>query len=106
MNIFVGNLPSSVNEAQLLRLFQPFGKISSVKIIMDFATEQSKGFGFVEMEEKEEANAAIKNLNSTNVMGNDIEVSEARPAAEKENAFLIAARNAKAAKSNTQQRRR
>lgn len=106
MNIFVGNLPAALNEAQLLKIFQPFGKVSSAKIIMDFATEQSKGFGFVEMDEREEAMAAIKNLNSTNVMGNDIEVSEAKPAPEKENAFLIAARNAKAAKSNTQQRRR
>lgn len=77
--LFVGSLPYSVTDDQLQALFASFGTIASAKVIFDRDTNRSKGFGFVEFESDEDAKAAIKGLNETEVDGRKIIVSEARP---------------------------
>jgi len=79
MNIYVGNLASNVQEADLETLFSQQGKVQSVKIIQDMYTKVSKGFGFVEMLVKEEAQKALDVLNSFELKGKKIVVNEARP---------------------------
>ena len=79
MNIYVGNLPYSVTEDELRNLFGAFGEVSSANIIADRYTGQSKGFGFVEMPNQQEAEEAIANLNETSVQGRNVKVSQARP---------------------------
>jgi RNA recognition motif-containing protein len=79
MNIYVGNLNPSTNEGHLRELFQPFGKITSVKILMDHGTGLSKCFGFVEMDVRNDGNQAISRLNNMNFMSHFLEVNEARP---------------------------
>ena len=77
MNIFAGSLPYEVTESELEGMFKEFGTVSSVKIITDKYTQKSKGFGFVEMPEEEEAMKAIENLNGKEVGGRNIVVSKA-----------------------------
>ena len=79
MNIYVGNLAQNVQEADLNNLFSQHGKVRSVKIIQDMFTKISKGFGFVEMLVKEEAQKALDVLNTFELKGQKIVVSEARP---------------------------
>jgi RNA recognition motif-containing protein len=79
MNIFVGNLAKEVNDDDLLQEFSVYGKVKSVKVIRDLFTGESKGFGFVEMENKGEAETAIKELNTKDVKGKKLNVNEARP---------------------------
>jgi len=79
MNIYVGNLASNVQEADLETLFSQHGKVESVKIIQDMYTKTSKGFGFVEMQVKEEAQKALDTLNSHELKGKRLVVNEARP---------------------------
>jgi len=79
MNIYVGNLAYRTTEDDLRQLFSQFGEVSSVKIITDRDTGQSKGFGFVEMSNQSEAEAAINNLNETDLGGRNLRVNEARP---------------------------
>ena len=79
MNIYVGNLSTNVHEADLENLFSQQGKVHSVKIIQDMFTKISKGFGFVEMLVKEEAQKALDALNSFELKGKKIVVNEARP---------------------------
>lgn len=79
MNIYVGNLAYRTTEDELRQLFAQFGEVSSVKIITDRDTGQSKGFGFVEMPNQSEAEAAINNLNETDLGGRNLRVNEARP---------------------------
>jgi len=79
MNIYVGNLAPNVEEADLNNLFSQQGKVHSVKIIQDMFTKISKGFGFVEMLVKEEAQKALDVLNSFELKGKNIVVNEARP---------------------------
>jgi len=68
-----------MTEDSIKELFEKFGEVVSVKIIKDRDTERSKGFGFVEMENKEEGEAAIAKLNDTEVEGRNIKVNVARP---------------------------
>ena len=68
-----------MTEAQLTALFEDFGKVTSTKIIKDRETNRSKGFGFVEMSDDEDAKEAIKELNGSEVDGRSIVVNEARP---------------------------
>jgi len=78
--IFVGNLPYATTEQELRELFERGGaKVTSVRIITDFDTGRSKGYAFVEMAAAEEAEAAIRELNSLNLNGRTIVVSPARP---------------------------
>ncbi len=74
MNILVRNLSRDTNEVELKRLFSTFGKIASLNIVVDGATGESKGFGFVDMPNKEEAIKAIKELNDTILKGEKIRV--------------------------------
>ncbi len=83
MNIFVGNLSRQVAEADLKKLFEPFGEITSVNVIKDKFSGESRGFGFVEMAKKEEAEAAMKELNGKEVEGQQLIVNEARPKADR-----------------------
>ena len=78
MNIYVGNLPFSTTEADLREAFERFGAVDSASIIVDRHTNQSRGFGFVEMANAEEAKAAIEGLNGTDMSGRTLRVNEAR----------------------------
>lgn len=82
MDIFVAKLSSETTADHIKELFSQYGKVSSTKLIMDRETGMSKCYGFVEMEDEAEGNAAIEHLNDTNYMGNYIVVkkSEPRPA--------------------------
>jgi RNA recognition motif-containing protein len=77
--LYAGNLSYNISEEELRNVFTPFGEVLSVKIITDAATGRSKGFGFVEMANNDEADKAIAGVNGTNVMNRAINVSEARP---------------------------
>ena len=79
MNIFVAKLSYNTKENQLRGIFEKYGEVSSVKIIMDHVSGRSKGFGFVEMPEDEEAKSAIKALNNTELDNRNIVVKESRP---------------------------
>jgi len=79
MNIYVGNLPYNVTEEELKEAFSKFGEVSSVNVITDKYSGQSKGFGFVEMEKNSEAEEAIKALNESSLKGRDIKVNQAKP---------------------------
>lgn len=82
-NIFVGNLDFNTGEDDLRRVFEPYGQVDRVSIMTDRATGRSRGFGFVEMTNTEEGDKAITGLNGTQVGGRTINVSEARPKAER-----------------------
>jgi len=77
--LYVGNLSYTVKDDQLQQLFSQAGTVTSVKIIIDHATNRSKGFAFVEMSSDEEAQKAIQNFNETEFEGRKIIVNEARP---------------------------
>lgn len=78
--LFVGNLPYATTEEELHQLFtQAAGSVKSVRIITDFDTQRSKGYGFVEMQTPEEAERAIRELNGRDLGGRSLVVSEARP---------------------------
>lgn len=79
MNIYVGNLSRDVSEAELREAFQAFGEIQSCNIIKDKFTGESRGFGFVEMPNKDEAEKAIAALNGKDMKGRNLTVNEARP---------------------------
>jgi RNA recognition motif-containing protein len=79
MNIYVGNLPYSVVEEDLREIFEEYGEVASVKIISDKLTGRSKGFGFVEMDDDQEAQKAIEELNNADLSGRNIKVNESRP---------------------------
>ena len=83
MNIYVGNLPYSMNDGDLESLFTEFGAVQSAKVIFDRETDRSKGFGFVEMEDSEAGQAAIDALNDADVEGRPLRVNEARPREER-----------------------
>jgi RNA recognition motif-containing protein len=79
MNIYVGNLSFDVTEQDLRKAFEAFGEVASANIISDKFTGQSKGFGFVEMSAKEQAQAAIAGMNGKEMKGRALNVNEARP---------------------------
>lgn len=79
MNIYVGNLPYTVTDADLRETFKRFGDVSQVNLIADKFTGESKGFGFVEMPNNSEADAAIKALNETRLKGRNLKVNQAKP---------------------------
>ena len=82
MNIYVGNLSYGVTEEELQMAFEAFGQVESTTIIKDRYSEQSKGFGFVEMPSKAEAQSAIDGLKGTELKGRILSVNEARPRTE------------------------
>lgn len=79
MNIYVGNLPYKISDVELRELFGAYGEVSSISIIKDKMTGQSKGFGFVDMPNAAEGTAAINGLNEHAVQGRNIKVNEAKP---------------------------
>lgn len=78
MNMYVSNLGFHTSNDDLRKLFEAFGPVSSVKVIMDRETGQSRGFGFVEMNSETEANQAMEKLNGKDMEGRRISVSIAR----------------------------
>lgn len=78
MNIFVGNLPYGATDLDLRQAFEAHGQVSSASVILDKFTGKSRGFGFVEMPNRDEATAAIAALNEKELMGRNIRVNEAR----------------------------
>jgi len=82
VNIYIGNLSREVAEDELRQAFEAFGQVTSVNVIKDRYSGESRGFGFVEMATKSEAQAAINGLNGTSLGDRTLSVSEARPRAE------------------------
>lgn len=79
MNLYVGNLLFDVTENDLKELFEPFGQVTEIRLIMDKYTGKSKGFGFIEMPSKDEAQKAVAALNGKDIKGRAISVNEAKP---------------------------
>jgi cold-inducible RNA-binding protein len=79
MNIYVGNLPFTASEDDVRQAFAAYGTVSSVAIIKDRETGQSRGFAFVEMPNNEEGTNAINNMNGKPLKGRALKVNEARP---------------------------
>jgi RNA recognition motif-containing protein len=84
MNIFVGSLPWSIEEADLRESFEAYGTVDSVKVVTDKFTGRSKGFGFVEMPNDDEGQKAIDELNGATVQGRAIVVNKSEPKPEGE----------------------
>lgn len=79
MNIYVGNLPYRTTEEELSTTFSEFGQVKSARIIKDRETGQSKGFGFVEMPDRNEGQEAIRAMDGKEYLGRTLKVNEARP---------------------------
>ena len=79
MNIYVGNLSHQTTEDDLRQAFEAFGQVESVNIIKDRFSGESRGFGFVEIPSKQEAQKAIEEMNGKDLMGRAVNVNEARP---------------------------
>jgi cold-inducible RNA-binding protein len=84
MNIYVGNLSRQTGADELRKAFEAYGQVESAHVVKDKLSGESRGFGFVEMPSREDAAAAIENLNGAEVMGSPIKVSEARPRKDRE----------------------
>jgi RNA recognition motif-containing protein len=82
VNIYVGNVPHGTTEEELQEAFQAFGQVASVAIIKDKFSGESRGFAFVEMPSKAEAQSAIAGLNGKEFKGRALSVNEARPRSE------------------------
>ena len=82
MKLYVGNLSYDMNDDSLRETFASLGKVDSAQVVKDMQTGRSKGFGFVEMSNGQEAQAAIAKLNGSEVMGRKLNVNEARPKTE------------------------
>ncbi len=87
MNLFVGNLASDVKDEELKALFLKYGRVETIKIIRDMFSGQSRGFGFVEMPGKSEAEKAMSALNTYELNGKKLVVNEARQKTERNNGF-------------------
>jgi len=83
VNIYVGNLSRDLTETELREAFAAFGEVSSASIIKDKSSGESRGFGFVEMPNKDEADKAISSLNGRDLKGRTATVNEARPRTDK-----------------------
>ncbi len=79
INIYVGNLSFDASESELKSLFEAYGAVDSAKIIVDQFTNRSRGFGFIEMQNREEGLKAIQELDSKDLGGRSLKVNEARP---------------------------
>jgi len=87
INIYVGNLPWKTTEADLEQMFSEHGTVAKASIITDRETGRSRGFGFVEMEDEAQGNAAIEALNGTDFDGRPLTVNVARPRAPREGGY-------------------
>lgn len=79
MNMYVSNLSFNTGDNELLELFSQHGTVTSAKVILDRDTNRSRGFGFVEMPNQDEAREAMKALDNTDIEGRSLSVTEARP---------------------------
>ena len=79
MNIYVGNLPFEVDDEELEKTFTPHGEVTSARVIQDRFSGRSRGFGFVEMADNTQAEAAIQALNGKDFSGRPLTVNEAKP---------------------------
>ncbi len=87
MNLFIGNLMRDVTDAELRELFEPYGKLESVNVVKDKFSGVSKGFAFIEMPVKSEAEAAIAGLHRKALKGQSMDVTEARPKQDRKPSF-------------------
>ncbi len=87
MNIYIGNLPFTASEDDIRQLFSTYGQVDVVSLIKDKFTNQSRGFGFVEMPNLKEAQAAIQALNGKEFMNRNLTVNPARPREERPRDF-------------------
>jgi len=87
MNVYVGNLLREATEADLRHAFEAFGQVTSVKIITDRYAGDSRGFGFVEMPNHQEAKSAVSGLNGKDLKGRTLKVNEARPRDDRQGGF-------------------
>lgn len=87
MNIYVGNLLRQTNEDDLRQAFEAYGQVTSAKIISDRETGDSRGFGFVEMPNNQEARSALSGLDGKDLQGRSLKVNEARPRNTRRNEF-------------------
>jgi len=87
MNIYVGNLLRKTNEDDLRQAFEAYGQVTSTKIISDRETGDSRGFGFVEMPNNQEARSALSGLDGKDLQGRTLKVNEARPRNVRRNEF-------------------
>ena len=83
MNIYVGNLPYSTDRDELRAVFEQYGEVSSARVVTDRESGRSRGYGFVEMPNAEQAQAAIEALNGKEIGGRKAVVNEARPREER-----------------------
>lgn len=83
LNLYVGNLPYSMNDQELNDLFSQVGEVQSARVMNDRETGRSRGFGFVEMKNEEEGHEAIEKLNGQDCDGRSLVVNEARPREER-----------------------
>lgn len=79
MTIYIGNIPYSMKEQDLIDIFQEFGPVESAKVIIDKKTKRSKGYGFIEMKEESDEQAAVDAMNGKDVGGRKVKVSRANP---------------------------
>jgi RNA recognition motif-containing protein len=79
MNLYVGNLSFSTTEQELEAVFSEFGTVDSIRMINDRDTGRSKGFAFVEMNNNQEAKAAMADINDKEIDGRNLKVNEAKP---------------------------
>lgn len=79
MDIYVGNLPYDVSDSDLQQLFEKYGTVASARVVMDRATGRAKGFGFVEMNDRAEAEKAIAATNGYEMNGRPLRVNESQP---------------------------
>jgi RNA recognition motif-containing protein len=84
MTIYIGNIPYSMKEQNLIDVFQEFGPVESAKVIIDKKTKRSKGYGFVEMKNEKEELEAVEALNGKELGGRKVKVSKANPRKETE----------------------
>ncbi len=83
MNLYVGNLSYDMTDADLQQVFEEYGTVNKVNIIMDRDSGRSKGFGFVEMENSEDGEKAVQELDGQEVKGRNLKVNQARPREER-----------------------
>jgi len=85
--LYVGNIAYGISDNDLKESFEPYGEVVSAQIIMDRDSGRSKGFGFVEMSNEDEAQAAIDGLNGVDIQGRALTVNEARPRTDRAGGF-------------------
>jgi len=85
VNIYIGNLAFAVKDQDLNKVFSEFGEVVSANVISDKVSGRSKGFGFVEMKNTEDAGKAVKELDGKEIMGRQVKVNFAKPKSEKSN---------------------